>query len=143
MGKETVKPTHPAALGFLVALAGTLYMCLVVSVVSGSLPDDKPKIEAPAAASSGPLPTWRTDVTPTTPDVVALATTPAPKPTVRKPTVTKKPTPKVTTKKPPPPSVYYKNCTAVRVAGADPLYRGEPGYRSGLDRDHDGVACED
>ncbi|MDN6557056.1 MAG: excalibur calcium-binding domain-containing protein [Acidipropionibacterium acidipropionici] len=23
-----------------------------------------------------------------------------------------------------------------------PLYRGEPGYRSGMDGDNDGVACE-
>lgn len=39
-------------------------------------------------------------------------------------------------------SVYYQNCTAVRAAGAAPLYQGQPGYRSALDRDHDGVACE-
>ncbi|MDA3624503.1 excalibur calcium-binding domain-containing protein [Saccharopolyspora sp. WRP15-2] len=39
-------------------------------------------------------------------------------------------------------STYYPNCTAARKAGAAPLYAGEPGYRSGLDRDHDGVACE-
>lgn len=42
----------------------------------------------------------------------------------------------------PPPAVYYANCDAVRAAGAAPLYRGQPGYRSGLDRDNDGVACE-
>jgi len=39
-------------------------------------------------------------------------------------------------------SVYYPNCTAARAAGAAPIRRGEPGYRSGLDRDKDGVACE-
>ena len=39
-------------------------------------------------------------------------------------------------------SVYYPNCAAVRAAGRAPLHRGEPGYRSGLDRDGDGVACE-
>jgi hypothetical protein len=38
--------------------------------------------------------------------------------------------------------VYYANCTGVRAAGTAPLYRGQPGYRSGLDRDGDGVACE-
>ena len=38
--------------------------------------------------------------------------------------------------------VYYANCTAARAAGAAPIYRGEPGYRSRLDRDNDGVACE-
>jgi hypothetical protein len=39
-------------------------------------------------------------------------------------------------------SVYYKNCAAAKAAGAAPLLRGEPGYRAGLDRDGDGVACE-
>jgi hypothetical protein len=38
--------------------------------------------------------------------------------------------------------VSYQNCAAVRAAGAAPLYAGQPGYRAGLDRDHDGVACE-
>ncbi len=38
--------------------------------------------------------------------------------------------------------VYYANCDAVRAAGAAPLFVGQPGYRSGLDRDGDGVACE-
>lgn len=41
-----------------------------------------------------------------------------------------------------PVDVYYPNCTAAREAGAAPIYRGEPGYRSGLDRDNDGIACE-
>lgn len=39
-------------------------------------------------------------------------------------------------------SAYYRNCAAARAAGAAPLYRGAPGYRSALDRDSDGVACE-
>lgn len=39
-------------------------------------------------------------------------------------------------------SAYYPNCTAARRAGAAPLYRGDPGYRPPLDRDHDGIACE-
>jgi Excalibur calcium-binding domain len=38
--------------------------------------------------------------------------------------------------------VYYANCTAAKAAGAAPIYRGQPGYRSGLDRDDDGIACE-
>ena len=37
---------------------------------------------------------------------------------------------------------YYQNCSAARAAGAAPLFRGDPGYRSALDRDGDGVACE-
>lgn len=39
-------------------------------------------------------------------------------------------------------NVYYENCTAVRAAGADPIYAGQPGYSRKLDRDGDGVACE-
>ena len=36
----------------------------------------------------------------------------------------------------------YANCAAARAAGADPVYAGEPGYGSHLDRDGDGVGCE-
>lgn len=43
---------------------------------------------------------------------------------------------------PAPSSVYYENCTAARAAGAAPLYIGQPGYSTKLDRDKDGVACE-
>ncbi|MET9697802.1 excalibur calcium-binding domain-containing protein [Streptomyces sp. NPDC006529] len=40
------------------------------------------------------------------------------------------------------PNAYYRRCADARAAGAAPLHRGEPGYRSELDRDGDGVACE-
>lgn len=43
---------------------------------------------------------------------------------------------------PAPASRYFANCAAARAAGAAPLHRGDPGYRSGLDRDRDGIACE-
>lgn len=39
-------------------------------------------------------------------------------------------------------SVYYKNCSEAKAAGAAPLHRGDPGYRAALDRDNDGIACE-
>lgn len=39
-------------------------------------------------------------------------------------------------------AVYYANCREAKAAGAAPLRRGDPGYRSDLDRDGDGVACE-
>src|SRR5262249_27614405 len=39
-------------------------------------------------------------------------------------------------------SASYPNCRAAKTAGAAPLYAGQPGYRPGLDRDHDGIACE-
>lgn len=39
-------------------------------------------------------------------------------------------------------STYYANCAEAKAAGAAPMYEGDPGYRSGLDRDHDGIACD-
>lgn len=40
-------------------------------------------------------------------------------------------------------SVYYPNCKAARAAGAAPIYAGQPGYRPGLDRNHNGIACDE
>ena len=37
---------------------------------------------------------------------------------------------------------YWRRCADARAAGVAPIYRGEPGYREGLDADADGVACE-
>ena len=37
---------------------------------------------------------------------------------------------------------YYANCAAARAAGVAPIHLGEPGYRTALDGDKDGVACE-
>ena len=42
----------------------------------------------------------------------------------------------------PPTSVYYKNCSEARAAGAAPVYAGQPGYGTHLDRDRDGIGCE-
>jgi len=42
----------------------------------------------------------------------------------------------------PKPATFYPNCAAARAAGAAPIDRGEPGYRSDLDRGGDGIACE-
>ncbi len=39
-------------------------------------------------------------------------------------------------------STYYANCAQAKAAGAAPLYAGSPGYSTDLDRDGDGVACE-
>ena len=43
---------------------------------------------------------------------------------------------------PPTGDVYYARCADARAAGAAPLYVGEPGYRTALDGDKDGIACE-
>ncbi|MCT2030230.1 hypothetical protein HMPREF3086_03930 [Dietzia sp. HMSC21D01] len=39
-------------------------------------------------------------------------------------------------------SATFGSCAEARAAGAAPLYAGQPGYSSKLDRDGDGVACE-
>lgn len=41
------------------------------------------------------------------------------------------------------PLTYYRDCVAARDADALPLRRGDRGYRPPLDRDGDGVACDD
>lgn len=38
--------------------------------------------------------------------------------------------------------LYFSRCADARAAGMAPLYAGSPGYRTGLDGDGDGVACE-
>ena len=46
------------------------------------------------------------------------------------------------TSEPEPQKEFYANCKEAKAAGAAPLYKGDPGYRSDLDRDGDGIACE-
>ncbi|QTX04377.1 GmrSD restriction endonuclease domain-containing protein [Agromyces archimandritae] len=44
---------------------------------------------------------------------------------------------------PVPETVSYENCDAAREAGAAPIYEGQPGYARHLDRNGDGVGCEE
>jgi hypothetical protein len=82
----------------------------------------------------------QTAVAPETP-----VTTTAPRTTAARTTTS---APRTTTSAPrttapaPAADAYYANCTAARAAGVAPLHRGDPGYRSALDRDGDGIACE-
>lgn len=39
-------------------------------------------------------------------------------------------------------TVYFRNCSEARAAGAAPVRRGDPGYAPHLDRDNDGIGCE-
>jgi hypothetical protein len=50
--------------------------------------------------------------------------------------------PQVTTARQTSSSVYYKNCSEASRSGAAPITSGQPGYRSGLDSNNNGVACE-
>jgi hypothetical protein len=102
-------------------------MCLAgIAVIAGGGPEDQPA-NRPAAQTLTGTPAPATTVAP-------LPATSAPEPTTQAPTLAP------TTSAPKP--VHYANCTAVRGAGKAPLRKGRPGYRAGLDRDGDGVACE-
>ncbi|WP_332759583.1 GmrSD restriction endonuclease domain-containing protein [Pseudarthrobacter sp.] len=84
--------------------------------------------QAPVAAAPAPAPA-------PAPAVAAATVVPAPAPVAPAPVV---PAPAPAA----PAAAYYANCTAARAAGAAPIYAGQAGYRAGLDRDSDGVACE-
>lgn len=118
---------------WLWALVGLLFVALVsVAMSKGS-------------GSPEPVPT----VTVTEPGPTVTETEEAAEPTVTE-TVTEpadasegvgdapEPTSEPTTAQ----DVYYANCDEARAAGDAPLYAGDPGYSSDLDRDGDGVACE-
>lgn len=66
----------------------------------------------------------------------AEPTNPAPIPIVTTPSPSLIPEPSLS------PEVYYANCAEVRQAKKAPLKREQPGYRKGLDRDGDGIACD-
>jgi cytoskeletal protein RodZ len=96
------------------------------SVTTASTTDETVPTTAPTTAA------------PTTAASAASSTEP---PTTAAPPPTEPPTTAAPTTAAPA-AVSYKNCDEARAAGAAPLYQGEPGYSSKLDRDGDGVACE-
>jgi hypothetical protein len=121
-----------------------------------------PATTAPVTASAAPTTTVASTTTPMVTDApveteapiaeIAPAAVPAPT-NVRKPLPpaaapkpaprpAPKPAPRPVVAAPKPAATSYANCSAVRAAGADPIYVGQPGYSSKLDRDGDGVACE-
>ena len=67
---------------------------------------------------------------------LAASAAPAPAPAPAAPAVAPAPA------APAPAAVFYANCAAAKAAGAAPILEGQAGYRAGLDRDLDGVACE-
>jgi hypothetical protein len=119
------------------ALLATLTAC------GGTEPrsDPIPTIETSDTTTADPTPAPTTSTTTST----ATTTPPPAAPATEVPDVAPapvEPTPYTPPPAEPPPAVYYANCSEARAAGAAPLHRGDPGYRSGLDRDDDGVACE-
>jgi hypothetical protein len=111
--------TQPTVMATVVP---TVTVTPTVTVAATAVATVKPTQKASRPAKPATAPTKKE-----TPSATRTST----KPTVPRPTATKSSS-----------SVYYENCTAVRAAGAAPIHRGEPGYSSRLDRDGDGVACE-
>jgi hypothetical protein len=114
------------------------------SVVEAATPSDAPLSSRTSAKPTGTsAPTIQPTSAPTTPAVAGngtrTATTMAPASTTAAPQGKKASiattVPQTTS------SVYYKNCAAASKAGAAPITIGQPGYRTGLDPNGDGVAC--
>lgn len=136
-------------------VVGVIVFLVILGVIIG--PKKDPKSKPHATTTQVVATTARPTTTrprPTT-TVAPKATTTVPRPvTTVAPTTTRRVTPTVPPTVPrtvpvqtaPPataaPSVFYANCTEVWARLGHPLYRGQPGYSSDLDRDGDGVACE-
>jgi excalibur calcium-binding domain-containing protein len=142
----TSKQTKQTAAGLAVLFA----LCCggAVGINSAFSDDDKPDTAAttPVQRFVDPAADQAAVTTaPALPQVTETTVEPEPEPTTVKPkpkATTKKPKPKPAPTSKKPTAVYYKNCDAVRAAGADPIHRGDPGYAKHLDRDGDGVGCE-
>jgi Excalibur calcium-binding domain len=98
--------------GLLVVIAGVLGMSR-----EGTLPAQAVAVAAPSSTVPSTLAVAQPTATPSAARKQAITTTPKP------------------------PAVYYKNCGVALAEGAAPIQKGEPGYRTGLDPDGDGVAC--
>lgn len=114
------------------------------------------KLTAKAKVAPTPSPSPTTESPSPTPTTTSPTPTPEPEPTSEAPAPAPEPAqperheeapapaPAVVhqEQRAPEPQTYYANCAAARAAGAAPIYQGQPGYRSGLDRDGDGIACD-
>jgi hypothetical protein len=119
-----------AAVVVLLALAG----CGSTGKASGEplVPASSAAPSASASPSPSPSPSSSPSVSPAAAVLPSVAVPPVPTMAV----------PTAGTTEEEPAAVYYASCAEAKRAGAAPLHRGEPGYRKGLDRDGDGVACE-
>ena len=122
----------------------------VTALSSGDVADELPFAETTTvdATTTSEQATTSTTAPPATTTTVATTAAPAPSTTAVRalvaPASTEAPTTS-TAPAPPPtaaPSAYYENCTAAWNAGAAPVRTSDPGYGSHLDRDGDGIGCE-
>ena len=127
------------------------YVVTAQDPAKGKVATSKPvRLTAKAKVAPTPSPSPTTKSPSPTPTTTSPTPTPTPEPTTEAPTPEpvqperheEAPAPVHQEQRAPEPQTYYANCAAARAAGAAPIYQGQPGYRSGLDRDGDGIACD-
>ena len=109
---------------------------------STSAPTSAPTTDPAATtdpATTDPATTLPDTTDPVTPTTDPVTTAPTSTTDTTAPTTIPATTTATTTV---PAPVHYDNCDAVHAAGHTLLWWWEPGYRDGLDRDDDGMACE-
>ncbi|WP_277441807.1 excalibur calcium-binding domain-containing protein [Streptomyces sp. SPB162] len=130
----------------LIWLFGLVAAFIDLGVILQAIGVDTAPTKAPSQSPSSSAATSDRPATPTVPAGPEHTETPTqPVTPSQPPTPTDEPpTPAETPSSSPSPEgpAYFRDCDEARAAGAAPLFAGDPGYRSGLDRDGDGVACE-
>lgn len=122
------KVTEQDAQGSDIPTTQTITLTVTKSEIAGLVSTPS---ETPSDTSDEPS----TDPVPATEEPEPAPEEPAEEPTEEPAAPTPAP-------EPPPAHVHFSSCKQAREAGAAPLYRGDPGYSTNLDRDNDGVACE-
>ena len=126
--EDGYKVTEQDAQGSDIPTTQTITLTVTKSEIAALVPTPT---ETPSNASDEPSP----DPEPTTEE-------PEPTPEVPTEEPAEEPAAPAPAPEPTPARVHFSSCKQAREAGAAPLYRGDPGYNSKLDRDNDGVACE-
>lgn len=130
--EDGYKVTEQDAQGSDIPTTQTITLTVTKSEIASlvSTPTETPS-ETSSEASEGASP----DTEPTTEEPEPAPVEPAEEPA-------EEPAAPAPAPEPTPARVHFSSCKQAREAGAAPLYRGDPGYNSKLDRDNDGVACE-
>ena len=126
--EDGYKVTEQDAQGSDIPTTQTITLTVTKSEIAGLVSTPS---ETPSDTSDKPS----TDPVPATEEPEPAPEEPAEEPTEEPAAPTPAP-------EPPPAHVHFSSCKQAREAGAAPLYRGDPGYSTNLDRDNDGVACE-
>ena len=133
LAPEVIAAIVVSVVGVVAAALGAGYWAIQQRIIPNSLPGIIPGPPEPPAPPAPSVPAPEPEPAP------APAPEPAPAPAPAPPAPAPAPQP---APKPVPSERYYSNCRDVWNTIGRPIHRGDPGYRSGLDRDGDGVGCE-